>query len=191
MRITDNPRGLRAAWSEAGFSLIELVLVLSIIALTTVIAVGFYTTAVPQARLREAVTELNGTFNVARIMAMSQNATITIKLNGATSAIAGLTVTLTGSFANPITMTTTRTIAGVETVVSTTPLTGEVTQLVITPGINTPVQPWVQFNSRGMRVGGGAATNQLMTLTNTQGRVYSVVVAPSGKARWCLTGNCP
>jgi hypothetical protein len=99
-------------------------------------------------------------------------------------------VTLTGSFASPITITTTRTIAGAETVVSTSPLTGEVAQLVMNPGIGTPLKAWVQYNSRGMRVGGGAAANQLMTLTNSQGRVYSVVVAPSGKAKYCLTSSC-
>jgi Tfp pilus assembly protein FimT len=190
MRITDKPRGLRATWGEGGFSLIELALVLGLIGLTTAIATGYYTTAVPQARLREAVTELNSTFNVARIMAMSQNALITIKLDGSSSSISGTAVSLTGSYASPITITTTRTIAGAETVLSTSPLTGEVTQLVMSPGIGAPLKAWVQFNSRGMRVGGGAATNQLMTLTNTQGRVYSVVVAPSGKAKWCLTSSC-
>jgi hypothetical protein len=136
------------------------------------------------------VTELNGTFNVARIMAMSQNATITIKLSGASSSISGTAVSLTGSYATPITITTTRTISGSESVVSTAPLTGEVTQLVMTPGIGSPLKAWVQFNSRGMRISGAATTNQLVTLTNTQGRVYSVTVAPSGKARWCLTSTC-
>ncbi len=190
MKITDKRAGARATWNEAGFSLIEVSIVLGIATILTVTAVGFYRTAVPQSRLREAVTELNGTFNVARMMAMSQNATITIKLNGASSSISGTAVSLTGSYVTPITITTTRTIGGAESVVSTTPLTGEVTQLVIAPGINTPLKPWVQFNSRGMRVGGGAATNQLVTLTNTQGRVYSVTVAPSGKAKWCMTSSC-
>ena len=190
MKIADKPAGTRAAWSEAGFSMIELTIVLVIIGLITAIAVGYYTTAVPQARLRDATTELNSTFNVARIMAMSQNATITIKLNGSSSSISGTAVSLTGSYASPITMTTTRTVSGSESVVSTTPLNGEVTQLVMSPGIGSPVKAWVQFNSRGMRVGGGATTNQLVTLTNTQGRVYSVVVAPSGKAKWCMTSSC-
>ncbi|MGH7259980.1 MAG: GspH/FimT family pseudopilin [Nitrospiraceae bacterium] len=186
----DTPVKTRAAWNEAGFSLIELTIVLVIIGLITSIAVGYYRTMVPQAKLRDAVTELNGTFNVARIMAMSQNATITIKLNGASSSISGSAVTLTGSYTTPITITTTRTILGSETVVSSTPLNGEVTQLVMSPGIMSPVKAWVQYNSRGMRVGGGATTNQLVTLTNTQGRVYSVVVAPSGKAKWCMTSSC-
>ncbi len=190
MKSTDKRVGVCAAWSEAGFSLIELMIVIVIVGLISAIAVGYYTTAVPQARLRDAVTELNGTFNVARIMAMSQNATITIKLNGASSSISGTAVSLTGSYATPITITTTRTIAGAETVVSTTPLNGEVTQLVMSPGIGAPLKAWVQYNSRGMRVGGGATTNQLVTLTNTLGRVYSVSVAPSGKAKWCMKDFC-
>lgn len=176
-------------WSEAGFSIIEVILVVTIIGIATMIAVASYRTMVPQGRLRDATTELNSTFNVARIMAMSQNATITITLNGSSSSIAGTAVTVTGSYASPIQIVTTRTIGGVATTVSTTPLNGEVTQLVMNPGIGVPLQASVMFNSRGMRVGGGAG-NQLATLTNTLGRVYSVAVAPSGKAKWCLTSSC-
>lgn len=47
----------------------------------------------------------------------------------------------------------------------------------------------VAFNSMGLRQGGGAG-NQVITLTNSQGLVYSVVVTPGGKVNWCPTAVC-
>jgi hypothetical protein len=96
---------------------------------------------------------------------------------------------MSGSYANPITVTITRTIAGAETTVQSQPLTGEITQLTVAPGINVPpYQPWVRYNSMGMRTGAG---NVIITLTNTQGRTYSINVAPGGKAKWCIASTCP
>ena len=49
----------------------------------------------------------------------------------------------------------------------------------------------VSFSSLGMRVGGPVAANQLVTLTNSDGLVYSIAVAPGGKTRWCAKATCP
>lgn len=48
----------------------------------------------------------------------------------------------------------------------------------------------VQFSSLGLRLGGGAG-DQLITLTNGRGQVYSVRVTPAGKANWCPKSTCP
>ncbi len=180
--------GWQAAW-EQGYSLLEIMVVVTMVSVIAAMAIGSYRTAVPQSRLREATTELHSTFGLARVLAMSQNATLTVKLSGASQAISGTDVSLSGSYANPIRVTLTRSIAGAETVVQSQPLTGEITQLTIAPGINVPpVQPWVRYNSMGMRTGTG---NQIITLTNTQGRTYSINVAPGGRAKWCITATCP
>jgi hypothetical protein len=121
-------------------------------------------------------------------MAMSQNATVTLKLSGTGQALSGSDVTMSGSYSAPITVTLARTVGGVESLISTQAISGEITQLVISPGLNVPpVSPWIRYNSMGARAGTGA---QLITLTNTKGRIYSIAVSPGGKAKWCITPSC-
>ncbi|HYM37382.1 MAG TPA: GspH/FimT family pseudopilin [Nitrospiraceae bacterium] len=152
-------------------------------------AIGSYRTAIPQSRLRDATTELHGSFNFGRMQAMSQNATIKVKLSGTGQAVSGTTVSMLGSYASPILVTVTSTIAGAETVIQSHALSGEIAQLTVAPGLNVPpVQPWVQYNSMGLRTGAG---NVIVTLTNTLGRTYSINVAPGGKAKWCIAATCP
>ncbi|HEX9741358.1 MAG TPA: GspH/FimT family pseudopilin [Nitrospiraceae bacterium] len=177
------------AAGERGYSLLEIMVVVTMVGAIAAMAIGSYRTAVPQSRLREATTELHSTFGLARILAMSQNATVTVKLSGTGQAIVGSDVTMSGSYANPILVTLTRSIAGAETTIQSNPLTGEIASLTIAPGINAPpIQPWVRYNSMGLRAGTG---NQIITLTNTQGRTYSVNVSPGGKAKWCIASICP
>lgn len=174
---------------ERGYSLLEIIVVVSMVSAIAAMAIGSYNTVVPNSRLREATTELHSTFGLARTLAMSQNATITVKLSGSSQAVVGSDVTVAGSYASPILVTVTRTIAGAETVVQSHPLSGEITSLSVAPGLNAPpIQPWVRYSSMGMRVGTG---NQIITLTNTKGRTYSINVAPGGKAKWCITSACP
>ncbi len=174
---------------EQGYSLLEIIVVVSMISAIAAMAVGSYRTAIPQSRLRDATTELHSTFGLARILAMSNNATVTVKLTGTSPVITGSDVTMTGSYAAPIQVTLTRTLSGAESTIQSNPLTGEIASLTISPGINAPpIQPWVRFNSMGLRTGTG---NQIITLTNTQGRTYSVNVSPGGKAKYCIAPTCP
>jgi len=181
-------RGGRLAQDE-GYTLIEIITVITLVCAVAAMAIGSYSTAVPQTRLREATTELQSLFGLARVMAMSQNATITVKLSGASQSVSGSDVTLTGSYATPIVVTLTRTLAGSETPVQSQVLTGEIVQLTVSPGLSVPpVQPWVRYNSMGLRTGTG---NQIITLTNTKGLTYSINVSPGGKAKWCMAPTCP
>lgn len=174
---------------EEGYTLIEIITVVTLVSAVAAMAIGSYSTAVPQSRLREATTELHSLLGLARVMAMSQNATITVKLSGASQSTSGSGVTLTGSYTTPIRVTITRTRGGAESPVQSQALTGEITQLTVDPGLNAPpIQPWVRFNAMGMRTGTG---NQILTLTNTKGRTYSINVSPGGKAKWCMAATCP
>lgn len=47
----------------------------------------------------------------------------------------------------------------------------------------------ISFNSLGLRQGGGNA-NQLITLTDEEGTVYSIVVTPGGRVNWCKQTTC-
>ena len=47
----------------------------------------------------------------------------------------------------------------------------------------------IAFSSLGLRQGGGN-TNQLITLTDEEGTVYSIVVTPGGRVNWCTQATC-
>jgi type IV fimbrial biogenesis protein FimT len=171
---------------SGGFSIIEIIIVLAIGAIMLTGAVISYRATLPDSRLRQATTELYGALNLARVSALSQSATMTLQLAGASSSIAGANVTVTGTAGTPITMSVTSSAGG--TLITGQPLTTEVVSITVSPGTGSPVQPRVQFNSYGLHVGGGT---QIVTLTNTMGRVYSINVAAGGKAKWCLAPACP
>jgi len=169
---------------EAGFSVLELMLVVTIIAIGTTLAVMSYLAVLPESRLRQATTELFSAINVARLSAMSQNSTMTLLLTGASSTVAGANVTVTGTASVPVRINI---FSSTGTSVMSQPLTTEVVQVDMVPGAGVPVLPRVQFNSYGLHVG---SNTQLMTLTNTKGKIYSISVAPSGKATWCFAAVC-
>lgn len=169
---------------EAGFSVLELMLVVTIIAIGTTLAAVSYQAVLPESRLRQATTELFSAINVTRLSAMSQNSTMTLLLTGASSSVAGANVTVTGTASVPVRINI---FSSTGTSVMSQPLTTEVVQVDVVPGAGVPVLARVQFNSYGLHVGGNT---QLMTLTNTKGKIYSVSVAPSGKAKWCFAAVC-
>ncbi len=47
----------------------------------------------------------------------------------------------------------------------------------------------ISFNALGLRQGGGNA-NQLITLTDSEGTVHSVVVTPGGRVNYCPQATC-
>jgi len=173
--------------AQGGYSIIEMMTVLMIVAILAGLAITNYRGQLPQSRLREATTSLHSTINLARVMAMSQNATMTVQVAGGTTSVSGTSVTVT----SPITVTVVRTLGGSDSTVGTSTLNfhADVASLVIDPGVMSGTyKPWVRFSSMGFRAGTG---NQLIVLTNTQGRVHSVNVTPGGKAQWCLKATCP
>ncbi len=182
MRTKKNRQSIAA---QGGFSIIEMMVVVMIVGIIAGIAITSYRGQLPQSRLRLTTTELHSTFNLSRVMAMSENATFTVKLSGgAAETVSGTTVTVT----SPITATIVRTVAGVDSQVTATTFHADVSSITVTPGLVVgTARPWVRFNSMGFRAGTG---NQLLVLTNTQGRVHSISVMPGGKAKWCLTSTC-
>lgn len=181
MRTKKNRQSIAA---QGGFSIIEMMVVVMIVGIIAGIAITSYRGQLPQSRLRLVTTELHSTFNLSRVMAMSQNATFTVKLSGAAETVAGTTVTVTA----PITATIVKTVAGADSQITATTFHADVASISVTPGLVVgTARPWVRFNSMGFRAGTG---NQLLVLTNTQGRVHSIGVMPGGKAKWCLTSTC-
>jgi Tfp pilus assembly protein FimT len=175
---------------EAGVTLTELIVIITIIGIISLMAAPNFMDTVRKSRLSQATTELYGSLTAARMAAMGRNKTVTVRLIGATSTTSGSNVTITGTAATPITVQYfDSTGAGVlpKQVLST-----DVVQVQTIPGAGTPtVTSQVQFNSLGMRVGGGATVNQLITLQNIRGMTFSIYVTPAGKSRWCPAATCP
>lgn len=184
MNCADVSRNRSKPIGEAGFSVIELVIVMAIIAIASTLAVLSYRESLPTSRLRQATTELYGALSLAKVSAMSQNSTMTLQLSGASSAISGTDVTVTGTAIVPVRISIS---SSTGVVLMSQPLTTELEQVTVSPGAGVPVAPRVQFNSYGLHVG---SNTQLITLRNTKGKIFSITVAPSGKANWCLAATC-
>ena len=152
---------------EAGFTLIELLIVVGIMGIAALMAVPNYIQWNARSQLRQAVSELQGNFSLARMVAMNLNTTVIV-----TPSVTG--GQLTATFTNP---------AGGTVMSPFTETVRELTGVTVTGGST------VQFNSLGLRVGGGGPI-QTVTLTNRYGLIYSIGVTAGGKVRWCANTAC-
>jgi prepilin-type N-terminal cleavage/methylation domain-containing protein len=154
-------------------SLIEMMVVVSILSLGAAMAAPNFLLTTARAQLKQATKELNSNLNAARMLAMNHNKTVTLVMT---------TVTCPPASANCGRIQASFTYPGGGTAMETQTLPGQVTQVGGTPQI--------QFNSLGLRVGGGTA-NQAITLQNSKGVTFEVQVTPGGRVRWCATSPCP
>lgn len=145
--------------SQAGFTLIEVSVVLVIVTVGSILAVPAFTDWLAKSQLRSAMNEIAGALTFSRAAAMNRNTTVTVTL----SMVGSKVQVSPGGLMPPTTM-------GIH----------------VTGFTGGPVS----FNSLGLRQGGGNA-DQLITVTNSRGRIYSAVVTPGGKIDWCPKSNCP
>jgi prepilin-type N-terminal cleavage/methylation domain-containing protein len=150
--------------SQAGFSMLEVLVVAAIMAIAAALGVPNYVRWNAGYQLKQATTELQSSLSLARMVAMNRNTTVT-----ATPALFGGQLTMT--FTNA---------AGTAVLPAATEKVDAVTALAGGP---------VLFNSMGLRVGGGAGI-QTITVTNRYGVTYSIGVTPGGKIRWCASLAC-
>jgi len=156
--------------NEHGFTLLEMMIVLSIIGTVFALAIPNYLQWNRTYQLRQATTDLHGSLTLARMTAMNRNTTVTMTL---------------GAIACPPETAYCGTVgASFGGVIPTVPLQSRKITSVLTTGGTT-----VQLSSLGLRIGGPVG-NQLITLTNTDNLTYSVVITPGGKIRWCATNTC-
>ncbi len=158
--------------ANGGFTLVEVMMVSAIIALTATVAVPAYLQWNSKNQLKQGMTELHRSLNLARVAAMARNMTVTVTLDNNVVDPADGVPKVTATF-SPAVIPPVRMPANVTTVANVT-----------SPG-TVPFN--IRFSSLGVQLGG----NQSFTITNNQGLVYSGLVAPTGKATWCPKATCP
>ena len=124
-----------------------------------------------------ATGEVHSYMSSARLSAMGINRSVTVTLSQAGSIYQVDVLDANGQRMTPM--------MSLPVSIVTTQLDG-----VSITGALPATQRQVTFNSLGMRTT-GAAGNQLITLFNKDGLIYSVVIFPTGKTRWCTTPTCP
>lgn len=150
-------------YCQCGFTLLELMIVVAIIGITSTLAIPNLIAWQARYQLRQAVTEIASDLNLAKLVAMNRNRTATVTIQ-----MAGSLIQLSG------------TAGGLE-IFRTATLMPRVNTL---PGGTATVN----FSSLGLSTSTAAQTIQI---GNNVGQVYSVSVAPSGKVNWCANPSCP
>ena len=151
---------------EGGFTLIEIMIVIGIVGLTSVLAVPRYIDWHAKSQLRQAATEIQNQLSLARISAMSRNSVVNVSF-----VLSGGKVQFSAGDASGV------------SVIPATQMMSAVT------GLN-PAPTTVAFSPLGIRSGGGAG-NQQIKISNNQGLSYSLRVTPRGKVSWCPAATCP
>jgi prepilin-type N-terminal cleavage/methylation domain-containing protein len=168
----------RLAFSETGFSLIEMLIVVAIMGIAGVIALPNYLVWQSRSELRQAVTEVQNQLLLARMAALSRNAPVTVAISITNGAV------LT---------TTTNAATGVQVLGSVSVRLPHVVDLKVGPSAawTSAVTANVSFNSMGMRSGGpGPTLNQELAMVNDKGVQFAMKVTPRGVVNWCQDTVC-
>jgi len=183
--------------AQAGFTLMEMMIVVAIIGLLVMIAVPNFLDWNRKYKLKDAVSMLHGNIGLTRMYAINQSTTVTVAI-AQPSSTSRVTVTFRNSSGTDVITPLT-----LDSEVSLTNATGT----AVGSGVNSPQD--VQFSSMGLRRDSGNANNLCITSTgaytgaactsnsnqafnfqNSRGLNYRLVVTSTGKASWCYTGGC-
>ena len=151
---------------ESGFTLIEVMIVVAIIGLSATLAIPSYIGWLARVQLKDVAETINTQLVMGRFAAMNRNSTVTVTVAAVPSQV---NITATDA-------------SGAPAFVAPTISASHVTAV---GGVTT-----FQFNSMGLRADNGGV-DQLLTVNNDTGLIYSVLVTGGGKARWCPKSTCP
>lgn len=153
---------------QAGFTLIELMIAVAILAIGVSLAIPDFLRWYAQSQLRQATSEIATQLTLARMAGMNRNRAVdvTVENLGGTVHISAVS-------------------SGVA-VIKDKNLPPRVTSV-----IGSPIT--VSFSSMGLRTSGGTGV-QSIGVCDTYGRQYSVTIIPAGKVNWTVNAGgtpCP
>ena len=148
---------------QSGFTLIEMMIAVAIVGIAAALAIPDIGVWLARYQLKQAMTEIAGDLNLAKLVAMNRNrqATVTIQMAGSLVQVSG--------------------ISGGMEIFPSQPLMSRVNGL---PGGTATVN----FSSMGLST---VTAPQTIQLQNEKGLIYSLSVLPSGKVAWCAKASCP
>jgi type IV fimbrial biogenesis protein FimT len=188
-----------------GFSMLELVVVMAIIGTLVAVAIPNFIDWSRKHQLKDSVSDLAGNLNLARMAAIHQNATVTVRVTQAAPASPILVTFASSTGANALpTMNVSQTAFGGTADVNLTNANGD---FVGSGFVNSP--QGFQFTPMGLKVDTGNANNicinaagagtgaactnadrQALNFRNTRGDNYRIVVMSTGKVSWCYAPSC-
>lgn len=165
MRCTNH----RLRVSQAGFTLIETMIVVAIIGVSVALAIPNFTQWYAQTQLRQTTAEIASQLTLARMAGMNRNRSMDVTVMNA-GGVVSLSVAPSSGGA----------------VINSASFPTHVKSV-----IGSPVT--VSFSSMGVRTSGGTGV-QTIGVCDTYGRQYSITIIASGKVNWSPNssgGPCP
>jgi len=155
--------------SQAGFTLIEIMIVVGIVGIGVALAIPNFTQWYVQTQLRQATSEIASQLTLSRMAGMNRNRSVNVTVMNSGGIVSLSAVPSSGG-----------------AVINSASFPTHVKSVV-----GSPVT--VSFSSMGVRTSGGTGV-QTIGLCDTYGVQYSVTIIPSGKVNWSTNSSgtpCP